>query len=92
MLDLVGMDLRERRKKVKLTLLTHNDGGSWSRGDASKIVAAINNEVTSHPRYPTFMIAQGEHTQEFLERALGHNHFTSKLVMGLDNPALPFRV
>lgn len=90
-MNLVAMDMAVRRRNAKFTVLTRTQG-EWSQNETSRLVGGLRPMalVSSLPAQPTKLIVTGEQTRQDLARALGHESFEAEVVVGFDNPNLPF--
>ena len=89
-MDLVVMDLAEKRKKMKLTVL-HRAGGKWHASEESKLANGLTPEVQSHPQYPEYLILVGHHTKEATLAAIGGGMaYTATQVVGASHEDLPW--
>lgn len=89
MFDLIGMEVKDYRAKSKVTVLTRENG--WDRQDVIKIVE-LNAVVHEHPQYPKVLLVRGKWTKLQIKNAVGFSDFERHIVIGLDNPDLPFSV
>ena len=84
-------DINNRRQNLKFTVLTRDEGYTWSQLEADKL-CKLSIEVYNHPRFPRYVILFGFYTKEQALAAIdGGQAFTAEQVQGLDNPQLPFR-
>jgi len=89
-MDLVGMEARDRRAKMKLTVLEQQT--SWSNDEVSKLVSLPpDHTVGGHPQHPGTLVILGEHTRATIEGVITDQSFSHKIVTGYDNPELPFK-
>jgi hypothetical protein len=90
-MDLVGMQVRENMRNLKLTVL-HRPGGIWSNVDVSRLANGLMTEVYNHPKHPEHLILFGHYSKEqTLEALLGGMAYTATQLVGLNNEALPFK-
>ena len=91
-MDLFALDLIERRKKVKVTMLRQIDNTAWTPREISVLANLKPMAVVSQlPAHPTIALIQGgPWSKDEVSKALGHNRFEHEIVEGLDNPRLPF--
>ena len=88
-IDLLGLDLKAKRAKVKVTMLTREAG--WVRADLDRMIAGSTiMEISSHPKHPTILLIHDEFGREQLEEWLGFTDFEHQVITGLDNPDLPW--
>ena len=88
--DLVGMDLAEKRRKAKFTVLQKSEG-NWDNASVSRLTGGLGTECNQLPSCPGSIILWGEYTAEAIANLLGQGSCTHKIVVGFDNPELPFK-
>lgn len=89
-MDLVGMQVAENRRKVKMTVL-HREGGTWHRSEVGKLVSHLKTEVSQHPQHPEHLVMHGHYTKEATLEALGGGQaYTATQITGVDSKELPF--
>lgn len=89
-MDLVGMDLAEKRRQLKTTVL-HRPGGIWHREEVGRLVCGLTTEASQRPSYPEYVILFGHHTKAETLKALGGGlAYTATMVTGIQSPDLPF--
>jgi len=90
-MDLLAMDLLEKRKKLKVTIL-HREGGTWHPSEVSRLVNGLMTEVSQQRDCPEYLLLFGHYTKEqTLEALLGGQAYTVSQVTGIDSKELPFR-
>jgi len=89
-MDLLGLDLVERRRKAKFTVLRRQKG--WSRQEADALACGLKPGavVATHPKHPEFLVIALEYSREAVAAVLGVSDFDHKIVQGYNNPDLPF--
>jgi phosphoglycerate-specific signal transduction histidine kinase len=90
-MDLIGMEMRARRARAKFTVLTRSQG-SWTQQEIDKLVNELMAVIHRHPQHPTLLLIREEFDRERIEQLLGKNDFEHQVLVGFDNPALPFAV
>lgn len=91
-MDLVGMYVRDLRRKTKFTVLKRPNG-NWSPLEVGQIVCGLPVELQQHQGHPEFLVLLGEFNQTAIEGLLkGKKQFEYRIVTGYDNPELPFRI
>lgn len=91
-MDLLGIDLMAKRAKVAIVLLKKD--GQWSLRETGILVGWLKPMacVTSHPQHlGTILIEGGPWTKGEIAGLLNTADFSYEVVMGLDNPKLPFQ-
>ncbi|MBP9757246.1 MAG: hypothetical protein KBD06_01465 [Candidatus Pacebacteria bacterium] len=90
-MDLVGMDVRDKLRRLKLTVL-YRPGGTWLAVEVGRIVNGLMTEASQHPKFPEHVILLGEFTKEAtLNAILGGIAYTATTLTGIDHKDLPFR-
>ena len=89
-MDLLGLDLAERRRKAKFTVLRRPKG--WSRQEADMLSCGLEPGavVAIHPKHPEFLVIALEYSREAIAAVLGVSDFDHKILQGYNNPDLPF--
>jgi hypothetical protein len=91
-MDLVAMDLQEKRRKMKLTVL-HRAGGEWYPDETGRMVNGLMTEARQHPKHPEYVVLIGDFTKEETLKALGGGlAYTVTQVTGTQNEKLPFSI
>lgn len=91
-MDLIGMEIAENMRKLKLTVL-HRPGGTWSDVEVSRLVNGLLTEAYSHQENPEYLILFGHHSkEETLQALLGAMAYTATQLIGINNEELPFRL
>ena len=89
-MDLVGINIAERRRSLKMTIL-HRSGGVWHSFEVGKLVNGLMTELSQHPRHPEYLILFGHYSKEEALKALGGGQaYTATQITGMDNKELPF--
>jgi hypothetical protein len=90
-MDLVGMGVRKMGAQAKFTIL-NRPNGSWSSQEVSKLTNQVEpiGIIHGHPKHPSFLVVQDEHSKNEIAAILGTKDFDHKVVTGFDNPELPF--
>jgi len=88
-MDLVGMEVRDKLKQQLFTVLTSEE--SWSRIEVTLLINVCMTEAYGHPQHPHVLILWGGVPHAQIKSALSRKNFRSKMVVGIDNPELPFR-
>ena len=91
-MDLFGLDLQERRKNAKFTVL-RRPGKTWNQGETTILSTGLypGAVVAMHPRYPEILVIANEHALGAIVAVLGTSDFEYRVLRGWDNPDLPFR-
>ncbi|HLK13226.1 MAG TPA: hypothetical protein VKT78_00340 [Fimbriimonadaceae bacterium] len=92
-MDLLGMEVRERRRKAKVTIL-RRPNGSWSQADVS-ILMCLGPMIFihGHPRHPNILMIREAHEKSAIAALLvGKDDFEHEIITGYDSPSLPFPV
>ena len=93
-MDLVLMDMIARQAKVKVVMLTQTDNSAFTPREAGVLVANLKPMaiISRHPQHPAILLIQGgEWSKDTIAGILGHNRFNHEIVVGLNNPKLPFK-
>lgn len=91
-MDLLGLDLVERRKEAKFTVLKR-PGGRWQDWEQDRLSLCLKPMavVATHPRHPEFLVIANEYLRDDIIRALQNSNFEYQVLQGWNNPDLPFR-
>lgn len=90
-MDLVGMNIRAQRSEIEFTVLTR-EGKPWSDQEAANLVVGLTTELQRLPAKPCSLIMFGKFPLENITLILGaEEKFTHQILVGYDNPNLPFR-
>lgn len=87
-LDIAGIAARDTRSEQKVTMISR-PGGSWSHSEVDGLVTNLHTSVSRLKDYPSIVLIAGEYETRKLACILKDN-FEQKIVLGLDNPELPF--
>ena len=92
MFDLVGMTIRENRRKAKITILRRSTG--WSMDEVRALVYGLKpfSIVHQHPQQPQVLMIREAWTKEEIVGVLKKDDFEYVVLQGYDNPELPFSV
>ena len=89
-MDLLAMDLLDKRRKAKFTVLRRQNG-TWSSSEISMLVKGLQAEIGSHPRHPEYLVIPGHYTKEAISRIIGDKpSYTVTQVTGVGSKELPF--
>ncbi len=83
-----------RQAKVKVVMLTQIDDTAFTPREIAVLVANLKPMalVSQHPKFrPILLIQGGEWSKETIEKIIGNNRFKYEVVVGLNNPKLPFK-
>lgn len=87
-MDLIGLDVRERQRKMKFTVLRRES--PWSADDVSRFISDLGCfQVHQHPQHPGVVILDGEYPRVSISLII-RGDFEHEVVTGRDNPRLPF--
>ena len=92
-MNLIGLDVvREKRRKLKFTVLRKDELERWNWREVERLVTlGPCGVVNQHPTHLETVLVHGEWTREQVRQVLHHDNFSIKIVQGWDNPDLPFR-
>jgi len=92
-MDLVGMEVRNRRRIAKVTIL-RRPNGSWSQREVGILTNGLKPLAVIHvlPRLPEILMIREEWGRAAIESVLGVRDFEHEVLEGYDNPKLPFPV
>ncbi|MEI7498676.1 MAG: hypothetical protein WCK11_05375 [Candidatus Falkowbacteria bacterium] len=88
-MDLMGMQIAENRRKLKMTVL-HRPGDVWRRNEISQLTIGLMTEVSQHPKHPEHLILFGHHSESALKTIIRGATFTAIQIIGLQDERLPF--
>lgn len=89
MFDLVGMALRDKRAKQKVTKLQRAAG--WTRELTGQLACSLMTEGSSLPAQPEIFLLYGEYEKSRLVGLIGSDDFTLEIITGLDSEQMPWR-
>ncbi len=89
-MDLLGMQIEESRRKLKMTVL-RREGGTWHPTEVGKLVNGLMTEVSQHPKFQEYLVLFGHHTKEATLKAIGAGQaYTALQITGTHSKELPF--
>ena len=89
-MDLLAINLAEKRRNLKMTIL-HRPGGIWHHSEVAKLVQGLTTEVSQHPKHPEHVVLFGHYTKEQTLKAIGGGiAYTATQVTGIQDERLPF--
>lgn len=89
-MDLAGMDILEKQKKMKMTIL-HRAGGVWHQEEVGRLAVSLQTVICRRPQFPEHLVAFGHYTKEETLKALINGAaYTATQIIGLYNEKLPF--
>lgn len=90
-MDLLAMEMRDNRKKMKVTVL-YRPGGVWHPDEVSLLCGGLMAEVSQRDSHPEHLVIFGYHTKERTLEALlgGGMAYTATQVTGIDDARVPF--
>ncbi len=89
-IDLVGMYVKALRDETEFTVLTR-DGGTWKPHEISQLVHGLNTECQQLPKKPEAVILFGGYSEAEVIDVISADDFEHQIVIGYNNPDLPFR-
>lgn len=89
-MDLIGLDMKARQAREKFTVVTKLGDAVWTPAEINRLVHQYRTIISTLPRMPSVAILAGEYSKDQLVAFLGTDNFTVELMVGRQNPKLPF--
>jgi hypothetical protein len=75
-----------------ITILVRTDNQNWTSNEQTLLAAALLTQVWWQTDWPQHMIISGAYDKETIQKFLKHGNFSDEVVIGINNPKIPFKI
>lgn len=89
-MDLVSLDMQSLRSTARFTVIEFQQDGILTNILVKDLTRILSMPIYQKPSHPKTLIIHGKHSRNLISKIIKTSEFTYKVIIGYDNPELPF--